>query len=147
MMRFVLSAGILAAMIGAAEAAPKCAPGKIYRVSKKVCIDKTAAIRTGVITPRQKASASRKAARVALLQKRKAEKAAIARPVSEQPQAVALNEEAPREEATRTVIVPPVTKPMGSTSSPFGSLLNPWTTGSLSSYPEMQFSLRATNAD
>lgn len=147
MIRFVLSAGVLAAMIGAAEAAPKCAPGKIYRVSQKVCVDKTSAIRSGVITPRQKASANRKAARIALLNKRNSQKAAVTRPVSEVTDPPAFVEDAPRAEATRTVIVPPVTRPMGSTSSPFGSLLNPWRTGSLSSYPEMQFSLRATNVD
>lgn len=146
MMKFVLSAGVLAAMIGAAEAAPKCSPGKIYRVSKKVCIDKTSAIRSGVIT-RQKASAARKAARVALLHKRKSEKAAVAKAPDEGTTTVAVSEEAPRSDVTRTVIVPPVTRPTGSTSSPFGSLLNPWTSGNLSAYPEMQFSLRSTGAE
>ena len=137
MMRFVLSAGVLAAMMGVAEAAPKCSPGKIYRVSKKVCVDKAAAIRDGVISARQtklKSTAARKAARTA---ERKARKSAQVE-TSQAGEAVA---------PQRTIILPPVRNIIGSTTSPFGALFDPWSSDMVTVAAQTRFSLRMTTQD
>ncbi|MBX9758831.1 MAG: hypothetical protein K2Y29_08630 [Beijerinckiaceae bacterium] len=150
MLRFVLSAGMLAAMIGAADAAPKCSPGKIYRVSKKVCVDKTAAARAGVISPRSKklkASAARKSARLATLESRKAVRVRTARVARvEKPEAPApqvVEQTAP----ARTIILPPISNAIGSANAPFGALADPWSSDSFSALPETRFSLRTAKED
>lgn len=139
MMRFVLSAGVLAAMMGVAEAAPKCSPGKIYRVSKKICVDKAAAVRDGVISARQtklKSTAARKSARAA---ERKARKAARAETAMSQ----ASEASAPQ----RTIILPPVRNVIGSTTSPYGALFDPWSSDMVTVAAQTRFSLRMTTQD
>lgn len=151
MLRFVLSAGMLAAMIGAADAAPKCSPGKIYRVSKKVCVDKTAAARAGVITPRHKkikASVARKSARLAMLESRRATRAARVTKIepvekAETPAAQVAEQTAP----ARTIILPPISNAIGSANAPFGALADPWSSDSFSALPETRFSLRTTTEE
>lgn len=144
MMKILISAGVMAAMVGAAEAAPKCAPGKIYRVSKKVCVDKTAAIRSGLITPRQKASAARKSTRQAYMENRPEQHTTVkARHSDDTPAhstAVATN-------PGRTIILPPVKNVIGWAGSPFGALVDPWSSDGFSASPETRFSLRLTTAE
>lgn len=136
MMRFVLSAGVLAAMMGVAEAAPKCSPGKIYRVSKKICVDKAAAVRAGIISARQtklKSTAARKSARAAERKTARAETAASQADEAGAPQ--------------RTIILPPVRNVIGSTTSPFGALFDPWSSDMVSVSAQTRFSLRMTTED
>lgn len=150
MMRFVLSAGILAAMIGAAEAAPKCSPGKIYRVTKKVCVDKTAAVREGVISntrKKLKESAAKKSSRLAMLETRKAARAQAARAVTPKVAETPPPQVVQEPSQARTIILPPVRNVIGSTNAPFGALVDPWTSDSISSLPETRFSLRTTVED
>lgn len=149
MMRFVVSAGILAAMVGAAEAAPKCSTGKIYRVSKKVCVDKADALRDGIISTRQKkqkASTATRSARLASPDAREAERERAPQAVSRESKETA---PAPAAESasTRTIILPPVQTVMGSASSPFGALVDQWTSGSVSALPESRFSLQPMSVD
>ena len=150
MMRFVLSAGILAAMIGAADAAPKCSPGKIYRVSKKVCVDKTAAVREGIISntrKKMKASADSKSARLAMLETRKAAHAQAARTTTGKVAETTPQQAVQQPEQAHIIILHPVMNVIGSTNAPFGALLDPWTSKSLSALPETRFSLRMTVED
>lgn len=148
MLRFFLSAGILAAMVGAAAAAPKCPPGKIYRVTKKVCVDKAAAIRDGIISHRPKAVATRNAARRAALKKRQAEDLQGAKPARLIDPETTSSIAKPRtssdgvSERSPAIIVPPVKKTIGGAAAPFGALVDPWSSDSSSALPETRFSLR-----
>lgn len=140
MLRYVLSAGLLAAMVGSADAAPKCSPGKIYRVSKKVCVDKTAALRDGVVTPRQKAAVTRKAAKRATLQRYQVSRAKVERPAAKAPE-VEQPDAGERERHTPRIIVPPARKVIGWAMSPFGALVDPWN-ADFSAPPEARLSPR-----
>lgn len=158
MLRIFLSAGVMAAMIGAAEAAPKCSPGKIYRVSKKVCVDKATAIRDGVIIARQKAAVTRKVARRAASEKPPAEQSQIetpARSIDPDTTSQIAKSSTARSETTEpsltsggdsdrptAVIVPPVKKITGWATSPFGALVDPWSSEGSRAAPETHFSLR-----
>jgi hypothetical protein len=141
MLRYVLSAGLLAAMVGSADAAPKCSPGKIYRVSKKVCVDKTAALRDGVISPRQKAAVTRKAAKRTALQKYQADRARVERPTASQAPEAEQQDAGERERHTPRIIVPPARKVIGWAMSPFGALVDPWN-ADFSAPPEARLSPR-----
>ena len=174
MMRFVLSAGILAAMIGVADAAPKCSPGKIYRVSKKICVDKIAAAREGVVSPRHKklsASVAKKSARLTAIENRKAQRAEarhsqIRRAQVREPEVASADETgSARRETTeasttqssqqtsqqtsqpRTIILPPISNVIGSPGSPFGAIVDQWSSDSFSALPETRFSLRTSVED
>jgi hypothetical protein len=150
MMRFFVSAGILAAMVGAAEAAPKCSPGKIYRVSKKVCVDKAEALRDGVISAsqkKQKASTATRSARLSSLEDRKANRERAPQALSRESEETPPAPLAETASSARTVIQPPVQNVMGSASSPFGALVDQWTSGSVSALPENRFSLQLTTVD
>lgn len=150
MLRFVLSAGILAAMIGAADAAPKCSPGKIYRVSMKVCVDKTAAARAGVISPRHKkipAAVARKSARLAMLESRRAMRLQAARVTKIEKAEASAPRIAEQTAPARTIILPPISNAIGSANAPFGALADPWSSDSFSALPETRFSLRTTTED
>ena len=76
MIRLIISASALAALVSVAEAAPRCAPGKIYRVTQKVCVDKSAAVRAGVYASRQARTKASTERRVARLERAKAKRAA-----------------------------------------------------------------------
>ncbi|MFN3889678.1 MAG: hypothetical protein ACK4MV_04710 [Beijerinckiaceae bacterium] len=147
MLRILISAGMVAAMAGAAHAAPKCAPGKIYRVSKKVCVDKTDAIRSGVISPRQKASAARKSTRQALLEGQTPQNVTVKERQEGDAPASSQTASAPDAGKVRTIILPPVKNVIGWAGSPFGALVDPWSSDGFSASPETRFSLRFTTAD
>jgi len=148
MMRLVLSAGVIAAMVGAAEAAPKCSPGKIYRVSKKVCVDKIAAVRDGVMSARQtqlKAIASNRSRKLSALQvSRQAPLERFTAAAREDTSRNTSAETSQSVEKNRTIILSPVRNVIGSPTSPFGALHDPWRSDSFSALQETRFSLRTT---
>lgn len=155
MIRILISTGMIAATICAVEAAPKCAPGKIYRVSKKVCVDKTVAVRDGIIFA-PKASATRNGAKQAPPQRQASE---VARetsgeasqitqvPRSETTGAAPGNPNAGESGSARAIILAPVKNIVGWTKSPFGALMDPWTSDGASAAPETSFSLKLSTAD
>ena len=151
MMRCVLSAGVIAAMVGAAEAAPKCSPGKIYRVSKKVCVDKTAAVREGIVSARQTrikaiaANRSRTLSAIKTTKHRRLEQFTAA--AREDTARETRREVSAAAEKSRTIILPPVRNVIGSVTSPFGALHDPWSSDTFSALQETRFSLRMTTED
>ncbi len=160
MMRFVLSAGVLAALVGSAHAAPKCPSGQIYRVTKKVCVDKALAIQQGIISSRQTNTESRKArgaAKQTLEQDRKPSQAASVSTASTDKSASSADKSKAPEiaqtsrvngtDAPRTIILSPVKNVLGWSRSPFGALVDPWTSDTFSATPEARFSLKLATED
>lgn len=142
MFRFVISASILAASLGAASAAPKCPPGEIYRVTKKVCVNKTDAVRDGIFKVRQKAAKVRGELRHASLapqttpESKPAPKARSDDPSS-----------SGRNASTRVTGTVATARFVDSVNSPFGSLLYPWRSDTINVSPETRFSLQFATQD
>ena len=133
-MRYFVSAGVVGALIGAAEAAPKCPPGQIYRVTKQVCVDKATAIQDGIIIARPKPT--RAAAKTAPVEK----------PLVEKPVAT---EQGGANEARLTGAIPqaPARILTGRSTSPFGSLFDPWAGNVENNQSDRGFSLRLMAGD
>ena len=159
MFRFLLSAGLLASSVGIAQAAPKCPAGEIYRITKKVCVDKATAIRDGVISFREKAK-KRIAPEKGLLSKNKI--ASDTTPVSVYPgaksatdvagladnvsalnrasiQARDENSSAPVSRSSASASLLPSWTSTNDATSPFGALSNPWTPSVMSVTPPSRF--------
>lgn len=158
MIKLIVSASALAALVNVAEAAPQCAPGKFYRVTQKVCVEKETAVRAGWYASRQtraKASTQPLLARLEPVKTRRAARVG-------QPQAGVVEDVRPTrvEENTgaraagkpsrpvvaadtpRAIILSPVKTVIGSATSPFGPLLDPWRSDRINAPPETLFSLR-----
>jgi hypothetical protein len=151
MIKYFVSSGALisamAALMGAAQAAPKCALGQIYRVTQKVCVDKTTAIRDGVIKTRQKAA--RKTVRRAPPKQRIAARTNISKaarpPLSN---AAPITARAREAQIETPAAVEPRRIFVGRSSSPFGALFDPWAFGGgFNGSQETRFSLRLAPED
>jgi hypothetical protein len=138
MFRILVSASVLAVTMSAANAAPKCPPGSIYRVTKKVCVDKSAAIRDGVIKRRDKITKDRATSqRITISEPEAQERKSVA--------AMAYRGASPNDQRTATRQQPaqtPMVKQVSATGSPFGILLDPWRSGDVSASLQTPFSLQ-----
>lgn len=161
MFRLLLSAGLLASSVAFAQAAPKCPAGQIYRVSKKVCVDKSTAIKDGVLSAREKAkmpvafkanenpmgkTVSRMQDIVKSKPKATTEMARLADDVG----ATSWASGQERGETTRATASPSTVGPIPMSAvkttsvetSPFGALSNPWTSSVRNVSPPSRFSLQ-----
>jgi len=142
MFRYLVGAGALAAMMGTAQAAPKCAPGEFYRVSKKVCVDREIAVRQGLAAPIDRQARLKEAAA------RRAER------LSREPAPLPPRRDASANEpAGITIITASAKQPQGvfprparhliaGPPSPFGALLDPWASDKSIAPSPTLFSLR-----
>ncbi len=167
MFRFLLSAGLLAASVGIAQAAPKCPAGEIYRITKKVCVDKATAIRDGVLSFREKAK-KRSAPEKGVRSRNKL--ASSTTPVSVYPGAKSVtevavlvgdvsalsqasiqaredNSSAPVSRSSASANLHPSKSSTNGATSPFGALSNPWTPSVMSAPPPSRFSLQLATGD
>lgn len=164
MFRFLLLAGVLATSIGSAHAAPRCPSGQIYRVTKKVCVDKAAAVRDGVINSRQNVAKRTEPVTTTRAERRHLDRASTSRPYARKgalPDAVKPSNEATEirsaysqapvaaSAALATTSASVHAAPAGvltsNTASPFGALSDPWTSGLTSALSQYRFSLPLTN--
>lgn len=146
MFRYLIGAGAVAAMMATAEAAPKCAPGQFYRVSKKICIDREVAVRQGIA-----ASVDRQA-RLKQAAERRAQR--LSRQQPPLPPRREANANQPFGITTGATIVPqtaaqphsiflkPARNLIAGPPSPFGALLDPWASNKLTAPQATLFSLR-----
>lgn len=166
MFRFLLSAGLLASSMGTAQAAPKCPPGEIYRITKKVCVDKATAIRDGVLRFREKAK-NRTASNGVLSKNKIASNTTpdstypSARPATEisglaedvsalswaSIQALDGNPSAPASRSSASANLLPLETNTSDAASPFGALSNPWTSTVTSASPSSRFPLQFATGD
>ncbi len=163
MFRFLLSAGLLASSIGMAHAAPKCPKGQIYRITKKVCVDKATAVRDGVFSFREKRATKRVASRTNQSARRIISSTSLTsanakpRPATE----VARLDDAsvsswaatpdrpasanrPASTSPSPANAPALVQATSAAASPFGALSNPWTSSVRSALPHSLFSLQTT---
>jgi hypothetical protein len=138
MFRILVSASVLAITMSTANAAPKCPPGSIYRVTKKVCVDKSAAVRDGIIKRNDKITkAGDTSQRASVLTPEAQDRTAVA--------ALAHRDASPNDQRTatrQTPIQPPMMKQISASGSPFGILLDPWRSGDVSASMHAPFSLQ-----
>jgi hypothetical protein len=163
MFRFLLSAGLLASSVVFAQAASKCPAGQIYRVSKKICVDKSTAIRDGVLSAREKARrpfASKANENAMSKAVSRTQETVHSRPKATTEMArLADDTGAPswasgqdRGETTRAITAPssvgpilmPAVKTTSVETSPFGALSNPWTSSVRNAFHPSRFSLQPT---
>ncbi len=146
-MRLILSAGVMAATVGIAEAAPKCPSGQIYRVTQKTCVNKEAALRDGIISKRTQARPARvtkiqRAPKQVTRQTRQIRQARLDRAqLADDVRGGAFNQPKVQQPVTPSVAI----NSAGATTSPFGALINPWTPTSLSSPAQDLFSLKTAD--
>ena len=146
-MRLILSAGVMAATVGLAEAAPKCPSGQIYRVTQKTCVNKEAALRDGIISKRTQARPARDA-RLNRAQKQVTRQTRQIRQARlERPQRVDSVRDAAfsQPKFQPTAPAPAANSSAGSTNSPFGALINPWTPASITPPAQDRFSLKSVD--
>jgi hypothetical protein len=138
MIKILVSAGVLAASMGAAYSAPKCPAGSIYRVTKKICVDKSTAVRDGIIMRRDKITkVSATSPRTNALIPPAPERRHLAE--------ATLHDPSPRDHnASAQSALPqaPVAGRTGGAWSPYGALLDPWRAGDISVSPQTRFSLQ-----
>lgn len=138
MFRILISAGVLAVSMSAATAAPKCPSGSIYRVTKKVCVEKSAALRDGIIKRRDTIRKARATS----------QRASIPRPEAQERRNVASlanGDASANDQRTATHQQPvhtPMVKQISASRSPYGILLDPWRAGDVSASPQIPFSLQ-----
>lgn len=163
MYKVFVAAGAMLAAVSVAEAAPQCGPGKIYRVTQKVCVEKTAAVREGVYKTREAritASADRKtvslqqgkaqpvarakALRAARQDRRASARMARLEAAQERESARERTDDRPggADAPRRSIILPPVKNVIGAATSPFGALADPWSSDRVNAPQETLFSLR-----
>ena len=142
MFRILISASVLAVSIGASNAAPKCPPGEIYRITQKVCMDKADAIRVGIrIT-------SPKATKVSAHATDGAKRAASGKTSPEATSEVASpGAQSSTVRAPHTAHPSPVASAVNPTRSPFGALLELGHADKISVSPETRFSLQLATQD
>lgn len=163
MFKLLLSAGLLASSVGIAQAAPKCPSGQIYRITKKVCVDKATAIRDGVLNTRETRSTKRIESRANQGAQKTTTKTSLvstnarsksATEVARLDDTSALNwastqdrPETSSRPATSSPapvnVLPPATT-TSDAASPFGALSNPWTSSLRGAPPHSVFSLQRT---
>ncbi len=116
--------------------------GSIYRVTKKVCVDKSAAIRDGVIKRSDKGAKARMTAR----------RASASNPMAQERKqlSAAHHDAAPRKRDQATHQAPIQTPALSQSSdyrSPYGILLDPWRVGDFIAPLQTRFSLQLATQD
>ena len=164
MFRPLLLAGLLATSIGSAHAAPRCPSGQIYRVTKKVCVDKAAAVREGVVSSRQNVTKQKGAITSTRAERMRVSHASSSSPYvgkGAAPEVVKPTAEAVASRSVYTQAAPgnlgpaigstsapvrqvPTSVSLGDAASPFGALSDPWTSGLTSALSQYRFSLPLT---
>lgn len=161
MFKIFLLAGVLAASVASAQAAPKCPSGQFYRVTKKVCVDKAAAVRDGLLNNRQPVTRRAEAAKKSRAERRRLSQSSQAHAKQASPQDSATLEErsgvnqntfsqAAKHDSGVSIVSPsgvqqsPKFVPAIYPSSPFGALTDPWTSGLTSTLSLYRFSFPLT---
>ncbi len=145
MFKILISTGVLAVSISAANAAPKCPPGEIYRITQKVCMDKADAIRVGirisspkttkVITRSPDAEGAKQAAGPDIPSHDATSDAALT------------DKQSAFAQAPRTANPAPFASAVGAAKSPYGALLDLGRADTISVSPQARFSLQLATQD
>jgi len=146
MFRYLIGAGAIAAMMATAEAAPKCAPGQFYRVSKKICVDREVAVRQGIAASVDRQARLKKAA------ERRAERLSRQQPPlpprretnANQPFGITTGSTIVAQSTAQphSIFLKPARNLNAGAPSPFGALLDPWASDKITAPETTLFSLR-----